>query len=210
MRSSRGPRTDARRNAERIVRAAAEVFSAAGTGASLEEIARRAGVGAATLYRHFATKEDLVRAVLEQAFAEQVEPVLERALDDGGNAGVGLVRVIDAALEMAAANRNALAAVKGPQRIPLDLAPSFFRRLAEVLSRAQREGTVRGDLQAADLPRLVAMLITAMWFDESGEEWRRYLSLLEDALAPGAASPLPPLGAAAGPRFLPAGQVPYQ
>jgi AcrR family transcriptional regulator len=146
------------------VRAASEVFMAAGVDVSLEEIARQAGVGAATLYRHFATKEDLVRAVLEQAFAEQVEPVLQSALHDDGNAGVGLVRVIEAALRMAAANR----------------------------------------------PRLVAMLITTMWFDESGDEWRRYLSLLADALVPGAASPLPPLGAAARSGFPPPGQIPYE
>ncbi|HEY1704518.1 MAG TPA: helix-turn-helix domain-containing protein [Trebonia sp.] len=183
------------------MRAAGEVFAASGVDVSLEGIARHAGVGAATLYRHFASKDDLVRAVLELAFAEQVEPVLQGALDGDGDAGGDLVRVIEAALQMATANRNALAAVKGPQRIPLDLAPSFFQRLAGVLTRAQRQGAVRGDLRAADLPRLVAMLITAMWFDESGNEWRRYLSLFQDALAPAASSPLPPLGAAAGTGF---------
>jgi AcrR family transcriptional regulator len=191
------------------VRAASEVFVSSGVDVSLEEIARHAGIGAATLYRHFATKEDLVRAVLELAFAEQVEPVLAGALDAEGNAGAGLVRVLEAALTMAAVNRNALAAVKRPHRIPLGLAPSFFRRLAKVLAQAQREGAVRADLQAADLPRLVAMVITTMWFDEAGDGWRRYLSLLEDALVPGAASPLPPLGTAAQPDFPPPGRFPH-
>jgi AcrR family transcriptional regulator len=65
-------RTDARRNAERIVRAAGQVFADSGVDVFLEEIARRAGVSPATLYRHFANKHELVRAVIEQAFVDQV------------------------------------------------------------------------------------------------------------------------------------------
>jgi AcrR family transcriptional regulator len=192
-RSSTGSRTDARRNAERIVQAADEVFAASGVDGSLEEIARRAGVGAATLYRHFASKDDLVHAVIEQAFDDQVEPALQHALDDEVDALAGLVAVLEAALGMASRHRNALAAAKRPGHIPLNLARSFFDRLSILLIRAQAQGLVRQDLQPRDLPRLVGMLITTMWFDETGEGWRRYLALLVDALGLESTTPLPPL-----------------
>ena len=208
-RRPRGRRTDARRNAERIVGAAQKVFATSGVDVSLEEIARHAGVGVASLYRHFPTKDDLVRAVIEQAFADQVEPALQHALAGEGDGHAGLVSVIEAALTMASGHRNALAAVKQPGRIPLDLAPSFFERLAGVLTRAQQQGAVRDDLRPGDLPRLVAMLISTMWFDDSGEEWRRYLSLLQDALVPGAATPLPPLTAASRTGLPPVNPFPH-
>src|SRR4249920_3641571 len=60
---ARKPRADAVRNRERVLEAAAEVFSAGGPDASLEAVARRAGVGIGTLYRHFPTREALFEAV---------------------------------------------------------------------------------------------------------------------------------------------------
>ena len=68
-----GDRRDARRNRARIVAAAREVFSSAGADAPAREIARRADVGVATLYRHFPARADLVDAVLEEAF-EELDP----------------------------------------------------------------------------------------------------------------------------------------
>jgi AcrR family transcriptional regulator len=180
------------------MRAAAEVFSAAGVDVSLEEIARHAGVGASTLYRHFASKDDLVRAVIQQAFTDEVEPVLSRALGGQVEPLQGLISVLEAAVAMASRHRNALAATKQPGRISLDLAPSFFRRLAVVLSCAQDQGAVRADLRDADLPRLFAMVATTMWFDRSGDGWRRYLALLVEALRPDATTSLPPLIATEG------------
>ena len=72
-------RRDAQANRERIVAAARAAFAADGIEVPVEEIARRAGVGMGTLYRHFPTKEDLVDAVLEDAFAEFVA-LAEQAL----------------------------------------------------------------------------------------------------------------------------------
>src|SRR6184192_3929854 len=63
-------RADARRNYERLVAAAADAFAAHGTEASLEDIARRAGVGIGTLYRHFPTREALLEALLRSRFEE--------------------------------------------------------------------------------------------------------------------------------------------
>ena len=71
----RRPRADAQRNAERLLEAASEVFAEQGPGASLEEIARRAGVGIGTLYRHFPTRQELQGAV----FTNAVESARARA-----------------------------------------------------------------------------------------------------------------------------------
>jgi AcrR family transcriptional regulator len=68
-------RADAARNVERILRAARAAFADGGPDVSLEEIARRAGVGTRTLYRHFPTKGDLVRAVIDQSVADELTPV---------------------------------------------------------------------------------------------------------------------------------------
>jgi AcrR family transcriptional regulator len=186
-------RTDARRNAERIVRAAERVFMESGTDVPLEEIARRAGVGAATLYRHFASKADLARAVVEHAFAEQVEPALQRALDDSQDALTTLVTALEAVMTMIAQHRNALAAAKQPGQFPTGLVGHFYERLGLLLAKAQQQGTVRADLHAEDLPRLTLMVLNTMWLNDVPDNWRRYLMLLLDALQPAGARPLPPV-----------------
>ncbi len=71
-------RADAARNAERILRAAREVYAELGPDAQMEVIASRAGVGERTLYRRFPTKGDLVRAVLDQSIAENLSPAIEK------------------------------------------------------------------------------------------------------------------------------------
>lgn len=186
-------RTDARRNAGRIVRAAEQVFMESGTDGPLEEIARRAGVGVATLYRHFASKADLARAVVEHAFAEQVEPALQRSLDDSQDALTTLVTALESVMTMIARNRNALEAAKQPGQFPTGLVGHFYGRLAVTLARAQQQGTVRADLDAEDLPRLTMMVLNTMWLNDTPDNWRRYLMLLLDALQPAAARPLPPV-----------------
>jgi AcrR family transcriptional regulator len=198
-----GVRTDARRNAERIVRTAEQVFAGSGVDVHLEEIARRAGVSAATLYRHFASKDDLVRAVVEHAFANEVEPVLLRALHDEKDALTGLVTALEAAMAMIAQHRNALAAARQPGQFPVDVVAPFFERLAIILARAQRQGTVRADLHADDLPRLTLMVLNTMWLNDAPDNWRRYLVLLLDALQPSAARPLPSVTPVTAPLRLP-------
>jgi AcrR family transcriptional regulator len=186
-------RTDARRNAERIVRAAEQVFMESGADVLLEEISRRAGVGAATLYRHFGSKAELAGAVVELAFAEQVEPALQQALDDSQDALTMLVAALEAVMTMIAQHRNALEAAKQPGHFPTGLVGHFYGRLGMLLARAQQQGTVRPDLDIEDLPRLTMMVLNTMWLNDTPGNWRRYLMLLLDALQPAAARPLPPI-----------------
>ncbi|MFD1539416.1 TetR/AcrR family transcriptional regulator [Nonomuraea guangzhouensis] len=100
---SRPLRADAARNSEKIVHATRQVWTEVGPDASLEEIANRAGVGIATLYRHFPDKAVLVRAALDQSFTEDIAPAIEQALDDD-DPRRGMVTVLDAALSWRPAN----------------------------------------------------------------------------------------------------------
>ncbi|MEU0868770.1 TetR/AcrR family transcriptional regulator [Nocardia brasiliensis] len=210
----RRPRADAVRNIERILDAARVVFAEHGPDAQLSAVARRAGVGEATLYRHFAGRDELIHAVLARRFDEAIAPVAAAASDtaDPWQAMVDMLTVV---LEVAADEQRTIAAAQSPN-IFTGLAAQYFETLGAVLRRAQDAGVVRDDLVAADLPRLTTMLIGAQRLGGAadamflgmgtagqgpGEGWRRYLALMLDAMRPAAATPLPPFDAAATTEF---------
>jgi AcrR family transcriptional regulator len=185
-------RADAARNAERIVHAARRTFAELGTDTSLAEIARRAGVGVATLYRHFPSKETLILAIFEWRYAEQVEPAISEALADG-DPWQGMVTVLEAALRLAAEEKSTFIAAPDPARVTSELASRFFTALSTIVRRAQQAGLVRADLEPGDLPRLLLMLVSTLGHaEESTQDWPRYLALLLDGVRPAAATPLPP------------------
>ncbi|HEX5117984.1 MAG TPA: helix-turn-helix domain-containing protein [Pseudonocardiaceae bacterium] len=189
--ATRPLRADAARNAERIVRAARAAFAESGTDVALDEVARRAGVGVATLYRRFPSKDDLIQAVVEWRYAEQVEPVLAGALADP-DPWRGMVATLDAALTVAAEEHATIKAARDPRRLVDAIMARFFTELATIVRRGQDAGQIRADLTPADLPPLVFMLISMLRLTEpGGTEWRRYLVLVLDALRPASASPLP-------------------
>jgi len=184
-------RADAVRNLERIVRAAHAAFADDGPDVSLEEIARRAGVGIRTLYRHFPHKGDLVRAVLDQSVAENLTPAIERALDDE-NPLHGLTTLIETAVDMVAREMSTLAAAKSAGSLTPDLSATFFEALTLLVRRAQQARLLRADLVPEDLPRIMAMITSVLWtMDPKTEGWRRYLGFLLDGLSPATASVQP-------------------
>ncbi|QNP68987.1 TetR/AcrR family transcriptional regulator [Streptomyces roseirectus] len=192
MSTSRRLRADAVRNSERILRAAREVYAESGPDAMLDEIARRAGVGIATLYRRFPNKEALVRAVLEQGVEENLAPLIERALvhDDPLR---GLADLFDASLALAARDRNTLAAADNAGALVTELSAPFLDALAQLFRRCQDAGAIRPDLVAEDVQRLFGMLMSVLWtMDPDGAGWRRYTTLLLDALTRPDPTPLPP------------------
>ncbi|ETK31376.1 TetR/AcrR family transcriptional regulator [Microbispora sp. ATCC PTA-5024] len=199
MRPAGGPRTeapcgraDARRNSDRIVRAAIEAFEDAGIAVPLEEIARRAGVGIATVYRRFGDRDGLVRTAFQTYFAEEVEP-LALAAPEERDPFRGLVRALTAAVDTLAAHRVLLAAAKESGALSVDIAERFMGPLGEVLAAAQRAGQVRGDLVVRDLAAIVVMaLATARGGDPGRDDRRRYLALLLAGTRP-SAEPLPRL-----------------
>jgi AcrR family transcriptional regulator len=190
--AARPLRADAARNSERILRAAREVYAESGPDAMLEEIARRAGVGIATLYRRFPNKETLVRAALDQSTTEQLSPAIERAVNED-DPRQGLAILLNAALALMARERNTLAAASNSGALTAEVVAPFNDALTSLVRRGQQMGTVRDDLVPDDTQRIMGMLIGVLWnMDPDTEGWRRYVVLVLDSLSPVGASPLPP------------------
>ncbi|MFI9318211.1 TetR/AcrR family transcriptional regulator [Kitasatospora aureofaciens] len=133
-------RADAARNAEKIILAAREVFTSQGTDAHLDDVARRAGVGAATLFRRFPDEAAPLRAVLDVRFDEQVRPVIRAAGRHDPDPATALARVPETALESVAGDCNVLAAagVLTPAT-----GEESFAALHTLLARGQDAGVLR-------------------------------------------------------------------
>ena len=160
----------------------------------MEEIARRAGVGMGTLYRRFPTKEDLVDAVLEDAFGELVS-VAEEALDEP-DAWVGFCTFLERALALHGADRGLkdLVASSKHGRGRADAMRARLRPLIQQLvERAQEQGALRPDFAPQDVPMIfwTAGRVIETTSAVAPDFWRRYLGLLLDGLRAEAATPLP-------------------
>lgn len=181
MAADRPLRSDAARNADRILRAAREVYASAGPDAAVETIARRAGVGERTLYRRFPSKGELVRAALDQSIAETLSPVIGRARRRADPLK-GLVELIEAAIFLGAQEHNLLAAGRRAG-VLADISGPLDDALRELMERGQEAGLVRADLVAEDLPRVIAMLNSVLsTMDPSNDGWRRYVALVLDGM----------------------------
>jgi AcrR family transcriptional regulator len=192
--ANRPLRRDAQANRERIVASARAAFAAGGIEVPVEEIARRAAVGMGTLYRHFPTKEDLVDAVLEDAFAAFIAAGEGALATDDAWAGfcgflerVFVLHVENRGLKDILATRSHGLARADAMRAKMR---PLLRRLVE---RAQEQGALRDDFAPEDMPlvfwscgRVIDATAAA-----APDVWRRYLALLLDGLRPEAASPLP-------------------
>lgn len=190
--SSRKPRADALRNRDRVLEAAKIVFSAGGPDASLEAVAREAGVGIGTLYRHFPTREALYEAVYRRE-VEQLGEMAEQLKDDASPIDA-LRRWLRSNVEFVATKKGmaaALALAAGP---PSELTAFSFERLtkaiATLLDRAVAAGEIRNDVSAEDLLRtLVGMCLL---HDQAG--WQagvvRMLDVLIDGMRVKTASPM--------------------
>jgi AcrR family transcriptional regulator len=167
-------RADARRNLERVLDAATEVFAASGPDASIDEIARLAGVGHGTVFRRFPTKDDLMYAVVER-HVDQMRELAEIALvaDDPGQAFFDFVRSV-AELGMTTPGLHKCVVHCGGKPGAAELEDLAQR----VVARAQRAGAVRADLEPAE----VGPLIRAALLAAPPRQWRTYLDVVLDGL----------------------------
>ncbi|MGW9630313.1 TetR/AcrR family transcriptional regulator [Agromyces sp. NPDC055520] len=183
MSSSLSPRRDARRNHERLLAEAKQLFGERGIDAPLDELAARAGVGAGTVYRHFPNRDALVRELYDDAVAD-LEDFAPQML--GAETGW---RAIELWLELLGgwfATSPHLAAVA--RRIA-ELDPShrpaaqFAPMMDAVIARAQSEGSLRRDVTAVDLGVMVDMLGSlSQYGDAYLPYWRRQLAIMLDGL----------------------------
>ncbi|MFG3254025.1 TetR/AcrR family transcriptional regulator [Streptomyces sp. NPDC048172] len=173
-------RADARRNRARVLDAARTAFAAEGRMVPLGEIARRAGVGAGTVYRHFPSKEALFEAVI----VESVEACVREARELTGSSAPGeaFFRFLEQMVERAAFDRalcDALAeAARHAGRAPdhaADAQREFGIALRELLVRAQRAGAVRGDV---DVAHVHTLLVGCAAMEQRGERVGRPPGLL--------------------------------
>jgi AcrR family transcriptional regulator len=177
------------------------VFSERGLDAGVDEIARRAGVGIATLYRRFPHKDDLIAAIFEQRL-DELARAAEEALDDP-QPWNGLVRFLEAAGELQAANRGLKDILAHTLRREGALTPARrrVRRLnARLVERSQKAGELRADITAEDISVFLRSMCTVV--DTTSEVapdfWRRFLAISIDGLRVGGKRtplPHPPLSA---------------
>jgi AcrR family transcriptional regulator len=181
-------RADAQRNYERLLSAAAAAFTEHGADdVSLEEIARRAGVGIGTLYRHFPTRQ----ALLEAVYREQVEAVRAAAeeqlqSDAPAEALAAWLRVLVDFSSTKHSLTTALLATMDKDSELLSSCSAVIRGAAEaLLARAQEAGAVRADVDAKDLIRLVhAVNLAAQYGPVDPDQRDRMLGLVLDGLRP--------------------------
>jgi AcrR family transcriptional regulator len=151
-------RADAARNRARVLEVAYETFAAEGLAVPIDEIARRAGVGAGTVYRHFPTKEDLYRAVIEDRINHIVDD--GRALLADADPGEALFTFLRSmVLQWGATDRGLADALAGFGIDVNDAVPeaeeAFLGLLGELLRAAQKAGTVRRDVEVPDVKALM-------------------------------------------------------
>ena len=182
--SSRSMRADARRNYERLVEAARKVFADQGGGASMEAIAKQAGVGVGTLYRHFPRRIDVVEAV----YRDDVDTLVgtaERGLSDP-DPWAALEAWLRAYVEYARAKRTFLnelheAFEKNPD-LKLASRDRIVAACNRVLERAQEAGAARTDIDGQDLMALVSPMCTSPTL--TAEQGQRLLPMILDGLRP--------------------------
>ncbi|MGX8905862.1 TetR/AcrR family transcriptional regulator [Streptomyces netropsis] len=187
-------RRDARRNRELLIAAARELFAEQGLEAPLDDIARRAGVGNATLYRRFPTREDLIEAVFHDTLSTGLR--LGEEARRAEDAWAALVGYMEAVFEGLAADRGAIdlmttAIPAGPTLATLR--EHNHETVGLLVRRAQEQGTMRPDIVAEDL--LFALAAVGRCVPSSAtvspDSWRRQLALLFDGFRAEAARPLP-------------------
>ena len=180
-------RADAERNRRVVLDVAARVFAERGLGATLNDIAREAGVGVGTVYRRFPDKDALVAALFDVKFTALLD--LVRAAAEVPSPGQGLREFIAGAAQARARDRGlgeVLAGAGAPSGEAARKRELLHSLVGELLARAQAEGTVRPDVAASDVPMFMLMVgaVADGTRDLAPDTWQRYAHLLIDSLRP--------------------------
>ena len=183
MPTATATRSDALRNRAKLVASARELFAGNGVEVSVEEITQHAGVGMGTLYRHFPTKEELVDAVLEDAFDEIL--VLANAAASADDPWQGLTGFFEGVLELRVQNRGIrdliAAGTHGARHA--EMRRRIRPLIRGLILRAQAEGALRKDFKLDDVTFVLQSVGRVIDAGDGGRTtWRRHLSFFLDGL----------------------------
>jgi AcrR family transcriptional regulator len=184
--TSRKPRADSIRNRERLLEAATQIFSAGGPQASLEAVARQAGVGIGTLYRHFPTREALFEAVYRHE-VEHLANLAEQLARDNENPVEALRKWLQANVRLVAAKKGMIEALQLAAHGSSELKAYSFDQLTKaiglLLERAVVAGKVRADVSPEDLLRT----LFGIFYSQGTSDWQpsalRLVDIFVDGLA---------------------------
>jgi AcrR family transcriptional regulator len=156
-------RADALRNRERLVEAAREVFREQGYDASLDEVAKRAGVGAGTLYRHFPCRENLIDAIM-QSWVDQVTETTDKVLLHEGPPRDLLLAWFEAYVTLISVHKGGPAKITSAMGVAASPIATKCQTLAaatqRVVERLESEGALRDHVEAVQMCRLVGGVAT--------------------------------------------------
>ncbi|SFK50996.1 regulatory protein, tetR family [Amycolatopsis sacchari] len=181
----RALRADARRSRDAIVAAASELFAQRGSEVQMDEIAERAGVGMGTLYRHFATKQALLAAIVGLRFAAMTEQA--RAAEEVDDPRASFRELLLGYLEAAARDAAFRYAILGPEKKEwagiADQKARFADIARRIIRRAVDAGHVRSDLTFTDFVLITRGAMANMNPDD--DDWRRHLTLVFEGIGAG-------------------------
>jgi AcrR family transcriptional regulator len=186
----RSLRADAARNRAQLLAAAADVFAERGLDASVADIARRAGVAKGTVFRHFATKDDLIAAIV----LDRIDGLVtsgERLLD-ADDPGAALLEFLGIAADQRQQRDLTFLHGAGVRGLA-DAQQRLTATVDALVTRARDHGALRADVTGTDVFLLMCApnYVTGYVPDAPPDLWRRYLAIIFDGLRPQGAHPLP-------------------
>jgi AcrR family transcriptional regulator len=185
LESERPQRADAKRNRERILESARAAFADQGADTQMDEVARLAGVGVGTVYRHFPTKESLLGELVRQKMTRMGEQS-RAALEADGEPFAVFADTLRRNAAICAGDAAIQFAMLGAGQPVWDYAGEAEAELLaltdELMTRAQRAGTMRADVSAIDIPMLMCGVCATMTHTKPHFDWQRHLDLIVDSL----------------------------
>ena len=192
MRSTPTVRADAARNRESLLAAAEQEFAERGLSASVADIARRAGVAKGTVFRHFATKEDLIASIVCAHIAALTEAA--RRLSDAADPGTALLEFLTIAADQRQQHDLTFlqSASESDPRVS-EVRDELHSALGTLVGRAHQSGAIRSDVTETDVFLLMCAPVHVVENLAAPERllWKRYLAIIFDGLRPEGAHPLP-------------------
>jgi AcrR family transcriptional regulator len=189
---ARGKRKDAALNSQRLIEAAREVFARQGLSATLEDIAKHAGVGVGTIYRNFASKREIVETLYDAAIDSALAAA--RTALEIEDPWLALVTFFEVTAANQARDRGLCETLLGTDGIgpSNDTAEKLIAALTPAFDRATKAGVLRDGVTVADIGPIFVMLNSIYNISEAHPElWRRYLAVMLDGLRSGDRPALP-------------------